>query len=135
MGGERLKSVPHGLPRRFKDGRQPFFFPIANSTKLNRLIAGLQECLCSARRAPAASSVEDDLGVLRQFGRSFFDLAHGDMDCTRDGSGVFDFALFTYVDNDKILLRVEFLLQIAYWYSARSHDELTSPCMKFHYDP
>src|SRR5438046_1873694 len=59
--------------------RQTFFFPVANSTELDLLIPGLEKRLCSARRAPAASSVEDDLRGLRQFVGALFEVCHRNM--------------------------------------------------------
>src|SRR5439155_5996482 len=84
--------------------RQAFFLPVPNPTKLNLLIAGLEKRLCSARRAPAASSVEDDLRGLRQFVGALFEACHRNMNRAGDGATVFDLARFTHVHDDEILL-------------------------------
>jgi hypothetical protein len=104
-------------------GWKAFFLPIAKPTKLYVLVPGLQQCLGSARRAPAASSVKDDFGIIRQLAGSLFDKGHWDMDCAGNGAAIFDLAGFAHVHNDKIFLRVQLFLQLGYRYPFSSHDE------------
>src|ERR1051326_1017766 len=56
--------------------RQALFFPVPQSAEMDLLKACLQVRFSSARRAPAASSIEDDLGILREIPHLLFDLAY-----------------------------------------------------------
>src|SRR5437899_10029715 len=103
----REKTRGHRPRLQLRNCEQAFFFPVPNPTKLDLLIAGLEKRLCSTRRAPAASSVEDDLRGLRQFVGAFFEVCHRNMNRAGDGATVFNLAWFTHVHDDKILLRIQ----------------------------
>src|SRR5262245_61139784 len=104
--------------------RQSLFFPVANSTKLDRFIACLQKSFSGARRAPTSSSIEDDLGVFGKFAHARLELIHRNVNRTGDRATLGDFLRFANVDKDWFVFRLEFLLKVRYRYALRLHSPM-----------
>ncbi|HYR84639.1 MAG TPA: hypothetical protein VE422_11225 [Terriglobia bacterium] len=90
---------------------------------MHRLVAGFQERFSSARRAPAAASVEDEFGVLRQFIHALFDLTHRYVNGGGNRAAFRDLFRFAHVNHDEFLARFELLLEFRYRYAFGSHGD------------
>jgi hypothetical protein len=102
-------------------GWESFFLPIADAAKLYGFIARLQKGVSGTRRAPAASSVEDDFGIFGQLADMLLDPTHRDVDCPGNRAAFVDFFRIAHIDKDHSFLLIELLFQFRNGYSLRSH--------------
>ena len=91
------------------DNRQAFLLPVSQAAKLHSLVTRFEKRFSSARRAPATTSIEDDVRVLWKFVHAAFEFVHWNIDGAWDGTAFLDLLRLAHVDDDRFLVRIDFL--------------------------